>query len=62
MDALAAATQQWEMEISLHKTDAMVLDPRRSKAAQHMCCTATVTPFSQHRSLPLSCPSLACCS
>jgi hypothetical protein len=35
MDALEAATQRWGMEISLHKTEAMVLDPRRSKAARH---------------------------
>ena len=34
MDALEAATQRWGMEISLQKTEAMVLDPRRSKAAQ----------------------------
>jgi hypothetical protein len=34
-DALEAAIQRWGMEISLQKTEAMVLDPRRSKAAQH---------------------------
>jgi hypothetical protein len=35
MDAFEAARQRWGMEISLQKTETMVLDPRRSKAAQH---------------------------
>jgi hypothetical protein len=34
-DALEAATQRWGMEMSLQKTETMVLDPRRSKAAHH---------------------------
>jgi hypothetical protein len=35
MDALEAATQRWGMESSLQKTEPMVLDPQRSKGAQH---------------------------
>jgi hypothetical protein len=35
IDALEAVTQRWGIEMSLQKTEAMVLDPRRSKAAQH---------------------------